>query len=100
VEDAATLETLEALPPALRARHLLDLHALLAGLPGTRLDAQQETRFRNGQAINTLAGEGLCAVFGADGAVIGLGQAAPGGGLRPLRLLATTQTADKHPKTL
>lgn len=100
VSEAATLETLEALPPAPRARHLLSLPALLAGLPAARLDGPQEARFRNGQAVNALAGEGLCAVFGADGAVIGLGQAAPGGALRPLRLLAATQTADKHQKTL
>jgi tRNA pseudouridine55 synthase len=96
VAEAVTLEALAALAPPARARHLLDLPALLAGLPRADLDAQQAARFRNGQALNALCGEGLCAVFGADGDVIGLGEGQPGGALRPLRLLATPQTADKH----
>lgn len=99
VEDAATLDTLSAMPEALRARHLLALPALLAGLPRTELDAEQATRFRNGQVLNAFPGAGLCAVYGADGVLLGLGQAEPGGTLRPQRLLAS-QAADKHPKTL
>lgn len=100
VEDAVTLDTLGAMPEALRARHLLALPALLAGLPRTELDPEQAARFRNGQVLKAFPGEGLCAVYGADGALIGLGQADPGGTLRPQRLLAASQAADKHPKTL
>jgi len=94
VEAAASLETLTA-----RSREdLLPLAALLADLPRAELDAAQEARFRNGQSLESFPGEGVRAVYGATGAVIGLGQAAPGGTLRPLRLVA--QAADKHPKTL
>ena len=76
----------------------MTLSALLAEWPRAELDAAQETRFRNGQSLESFPGEGLRAVYGAAGGVIGLGQATPGGTLRPLRLVA--QAADKHPKTL
>jgi tRNA pseudouridine55 synthase len=95
VEDAVSLDALTS--PA-RTEHLMTLAALLAGLPRAELDAVQEARFRNGQSLESFPGEGLRAVYGAGGAVIGLGQGAPGGTLRPLRLIV--QAADKHPKTL
>jgi tRNA pseudouridine55 synthase len=95
VEDAVTLDALSS--PA-RTGHLMTLAELVADLPRAELDAAQEARFRNGQSLESFPGEGLRAVYGAGGAVIGLGQAAPGGTLRPLRLVA--QAADKHPKTL
>ena len=89
---------LEALAGADRAKHLLSLSALLQGLPRADLDAAQEARFRNGQSLDSFPGEGLHAVYGADGAVLGLAQAGPDGALRPLRLIA--QAADKHRQTL
>ena len=95
VEDAASLDALSS--PA-RTEHLMTLAALIADLPRAELDAAQEARFRNGQSLESFPGEGLRAVYGAGGAVIGLGQALPGGALRPLRLVA--QAADKHPRTL
>jgi hypothetical protein len=73
------------------------VQALLADLPRAELDSAQEARFRNGQSLDSFPGEGLHAVYGADGTVIGLARAEPGG-LRPLRLLA--QADDKHRKTL
>jgi tRNA pseudouridine55 synthase len=94
VEDAVTLEALSSQGP----RQLLPLTALLADLPRAELDAAQEARFRNGQSLDSFPGEGLHAVYSADGSVIGLGHAGPGGALRPLRLVS--QAADKHPKTL
>lgn len=99
VRDAVGLEALAAMPEGERARHLLALHDLLAGLPRAELDAEQEARFRNGQALEGFSSDGLCAVYGARGAVIGLGQADGAGALRPLRLVAS-QTADKHRQTL
>jgi len=99
VEEASTLEGLDAMPQALRAQRLLGLAHLLRGLPRAQLDGAQEARFRNGQTLKAFPGEGLCAVYGADGAVLGLGQA-EAGALRPLRLLASSQAADKHRKTL
>ena len=96
VRDAATLEELRAMPNKRAA--LLPLRALLEGLPRAELDATAEARLRNGQPlkISGLA-EGLCALYGADGGVIGLGEAQREGVLRAVRL---TQGADKHRKTL
>jgi len=93
VEEAVTLEALEALPPAERRRRLLPLAALIADLPRAELDAGAAARLRNGQAL-ALPGlaEGLCGVYGPDGAVIGLGRS-DGALLRPLRL---TQATEKH----
>lgn len=99
VRDALGLEALAAMQAGERARHLLTLPALLAGLPRAELDAEQEARFRNGQALRGFSADGLCAVYGTRGAVIGLGQADGAGALRPLRLVAS-QTADKHRQTL
>lgn len=96
VEDAATLDTLTGLAEPARARRLLPLAALLAGLPRAELDAGQEARFRNGQSLDSFPGEGLRAVYAADGSVLGLGQASAAGTLKPLRLVA--QAADKHRK--
>ena len=98
VEDAVTLEALAALPPARRARHLQPLDALIGDLPRAELDRAQEARFRNGQSLDSFPGTGLRAVYGAGGVLIGLGEAASGGSLRPVRLLA--QAADNHRKTL
>ena len=96
VRDAATLEELRVMPN--RRSALLPLRVLLEGLPSAELDAAAETRLRNGQPLK-ISGleEGLCALYRADGAVIGLGQAQAQGILRPLRL---TQAAEKHRKTL
>jgi tRNA pseudouridine55 synthase len=94
VENAVTLEALSSQGE----RQVLPLSALLADLPRVELDAAQEARFRNGQSLDSFPGEGLRAVYGRAGAVIGLGACAPGGMLRPVRLMA--QAADKHPKTL
>lgn len=96
VKDAVTLDALRLMPDPRRA--LLPLAALLEGLPSTRLDAAAESRLRSGQALK-ISGlqEGLYALYGADGAVIGLGSAQAEGVLKPLRL---TQAAEKHRKTL
>ncbi|HEY3074398.1 MAG TPA: tRNA pseudouridine(55) synthase TruB [Burkholderiales bacterium] len=96
VRDAATLEELRVMPN--RRSALLPLRVLLEGLPSAELDAAAETRLRNGQSLK-ISGleEGLCALYRADGAVIGLGQAQAQGILKPLRL---TQAAEKHRKTL
>jgi tRNA pseudouridine55 synthase len=93
VEDAAGLDALAAMPPPLRSRRLLPLVELLVGLPRAELDAPSAARLRNGQAL-PLAGlaQGLCGVYGPDGAVLGLGRS-DGASLHPLRL---TQAPEKH----
>ncbi len=96
VRDAVTLDELSAMPG--RRAALLPLRVLLEGLPSTELDAAAEARLRNGQSLKISGLEaGLLALYGADGQVIGLGQAHAEGLVKPLRL---TQAAEKHRKTL
>ena len=91
---ASTLEALERLDDAELDARLLPLEALLADLPRVELDAQQSGRFCNGQRIGVPGGgRGLCAVFGPQHRVLGLGDVAAGGELRPLRLVARSQEA-------
>ncbi|HEY5899059.1 MAG TPA: tRNA pseudouridine(55) synthase TruB [Burkholderiales bacterium] len=92
VDHATTLEALRAM--AQPHACLLPLAVLLEGLPRASLDAAAEVRLRNGQPlkISGLA-EGLCAIFGVDGGVIGLGRGEADGVLKALRL---TQAAEKH----
>jgi tRNA pseudouridine55 synthase len=97
VDDAMTLEQLASMKNP--RQPLLGLERMLHGLPRAELDAGQEARFRNGQTLKEFPGEGLQAVFGPGGAVVGLGEA-QSGALRPLRLLMATQAADNHRKTL
>jgi tRNA pseudouridine55 synthase len=91
--DASDLKILGEMSADERRRRLLPLTSLVGGLPRAELDAAAEQRLRNGQALK-ISGlrAGLCALYGADGAVIGLGMA-EGCILRPLRL---TQAAEKH----
>ena len=93
VEDAATLEALEAMTPAQRRKCLLPLAELLVGLPRAELDAPAAARLRNGQIlpVSGLA-EGVYGVFGPGGVVLGLGRS-DGASLHPLRL---TQAPEKH----
>ena len=94
IDEAVTLDELGA---AARER-LLPLASLLAGFPATQLDAASEARLRNGQPLQ-ISGlrEGLCALYRADGAVIGLARAHADGILKAVRL---TQAAEKARKTL
>ena len=94
VREAIALEPLAAMSARERQARLVPMARLLEPLPRAELDAAQEARFRQGQSLDSFAGEGLHGVYAADGSVIGLGQAGPGGVLRPLRLVA--QAAEKH----
>lgn len=94
VEDAVTLEALAAWTPEERARRVLPLRALLAGLPSADVRADEEARLRMGQVLQVEGlAAGLYAMYGPGGHVVGLGEAGPDGRLRPLRL---TQAAEKH----
>jgi tRNA pseudouridine55 synthase len=95
IHDAVTLDELRQSPE--RRRWLRPLASLLEGMPRTELDAAAEARLRNGQPLQiSEVGEGIRALYRADGGVIGLGCAAEG----VLRALRLTQAADKHRKTL
>lgn len=95
VDDAVGLERLAAMPQGERTSCVLGLDELLRGLPRADLDGAQEARFRNGQTLKEFPGQGLCAVYGAGGRVLGLAEAGCGT-LRPLRLLTASQAADNH----
>jgi len=100
VHDAAGLKALAALSQAERESRIVPLERLLGAFPRAELDPSAEARFRNGQALRHEGLlEGLCAVYGSGGAVIGLAFADGAGGLRPVRLTAS-QPADKHQKNL
>lgn len=98
LSDASTLQTLESLPAEERRRRLLPLARLLEGLPRAELDSSAEARLRNGQELRLSGvGEGPCALYRADGAVIGLGRGEAGGTLRAVRLTRSVgQAAEKH----
>lgn len=86
VDHAVTLEALQEMGMEQRRSRLVSLSALLDGLPQARLEAADELRLRQGQALKISGLQpGLCAVLRQDGAVIGLGTA-DGENLRPLRL--------------
>jgi len=66
VEDAVPLERVSR-------EAVLPLGALLDGMPRAELDTAAEARLRNGQALQISGLEdGVCAVYGRDGALIGL----------------------------
>jgi tRNA pseudouridine55 synthase len=95
VSNAATLDGLGAVSAAERTGRVVSLRELLEGFPEVRLDAAAEARFRNGAAVEMQGlAAGICAVYGGDGAVVGLGSADGTGSLRPLRLTAS-QAAEK-----
>ena len=100
VREAVTLEALEGMDENQRAQQLIPLAGLLREFPRCELDDGAELRFRNGQQLQ-LEGlsEGLCAVYGSGGGVIGIGLADATGRLRPVRLTAS-QAAEKHQKNL
>ena len=92
VEDAVALPALEAMTAEERRARLLPVDSLLSQLPRVELDAAAETRLRNGQTLEMSAlPEGVSAVYGPGGVLIGLGRA-ESGTLRPLRL---TQVPEK-----
>lgn len=89
VDNGVALATLEDMQEAARERLLVPLARLLSELPRADLDPAAETRFRNGQALDFPAPEGLCAVYSANGSVIGIGRADTSGRLHPVRLVTS-----------
>ncbi|MEO8144252.1 MAG: tRNA pseudouridine(55) synthase TruB [Betaproteobacteria bacterium] len=88
LDEAVTLDVLQALGDAGRLARLLPLDSLLEGLPRLELDEAQSARFLNGQAIALDGGAGPCRVYGRQGPLLGIGESRPGSGLHPVRLLA------------
>lgn len=91
VDEAVALPTLETMTLQQRRARLLPVDSLLSQLPRVELDAAAETKLRNGQVLQISAlPEGVSAVYGPSGALIGLGRA-ENGSLRPLRLTQVTE---------
>lgn len=89
VEDAVTLERLQADTPGARDARLLPLERLLGGLPRVDLPAALAERFLRGQALQVeQAPSGPCGVYGQQGRLLGLGEGRAQGELRPRRLLS------------
>ena len=89
LDSAYTLEQLQAMSAEERDRCLLPVDTLLQSLPEVRLEPAQEARFVRGQAVPWGgASQARVRVYGAGGALLGLGEAAEGGVLSPKRVIA------------
>ena len=89
IEEATTLEQLQAESADERTRRLLPLERLLAGLPRVELPAPLAMRFRQGQSLSVpQAPVGRCCVFGIEGRLLGLGEGRAHGLLHPRRLVS------------
>jgi tRNA pseudouridine55 synthase len=105
IADASTLDQLQLATPAERDRLLLPVERLLSGLPRVDLEDPWAERFSKGQVVPLdQVQAGVCSVYGAQGGLLGIGDAGPPGELRPRRLVAQrpepTQPAEKHQKNL
>jgi tRNA pseudouridine55 synthase len=105
VEEAATLDAIQAADEAGRDRFLLPVERLLGDLPRLELPEPLASRFASGQAIALAqTAPGCYQVHRAGGGLLGVADADADGRLRPRRLLAarpeTAQAADKHRKNL
>jgi tRNA pseudouridine55 synthase len=90
VEQAVTLEALEALSEADRLDRLRPVDTLVSDLPRVALTDEQARRVEHGQAIDypTRVPDGLVRIYGPGAAFLGVGQAAANGRLEPRRLIA------------
>lgn len=89
LDRAHTLESLEAMTAAARDTCLLPVDALLQSLAEVRLEPADEARFLRGQAVPW---EGppqpRVRVYGAGGALLGVGEAVADGTILPKRVIA------------
>jgi tRNA pseudouridine55 synthase len=105
IGEAVTLEQLQAASSEERNRWLLPLERLLVGLPRADLAGPLAGRFAQGQVVSLeVPRQGRCSVYGAQGELLGIGEAGSAGLLRPLRLVAhapqASQAAEKHQRNL
>lgn len=87
VEDAITLEQLDALGGEERLGYLMPLDTLLQGLPAVHLDEDVARRFLHGNPVAALASSGRCRVYGGK-RLLGLGESDGRGLVHPRRLIA------------
>jgi len=93
LDQAVTLDDLQALGDEARRTWLLPPDSLLEGLPRIDLPAALADRFLQGQAVALQAEAavrpGPCRVYREAGTLLGVGEAGPGDELHPARLLAS-----------
>lgn len=87
LDQAVTLDTLQALPGEARREGLLPMETLVASRPRVTLDSAASARFCQGQRVGAHAEQGVVAVFGSDGRFLGIGEAGADGVLQPKRLV-------------
>lgn len=89
LEDAATLEELEAMTAEERDRMLLPVEASIEYLPRVNLDEESTYYLRQGQRIwkSGAIPSGLLRLYGAQGEFLGTGEQMPDGRLAPKRLV-------------
>lgn len=98
LDCASTLGELEAMAAAARDAVLLPVDALLQGLPEVRLEPAQEARFLRGQAVSWDGPpQPRVRVYGANGALLGVGEAGAGGAIAPKRVIANVQSSVSIP---
>ncbi len=89
LDCAHTLESLEAMPAAARDTCLLPVDALLLNLPEARLTPAQQVRFVQGQGVPWDGPpQARVRVYGAGGALLGVGEASADGTISPKRVIA------------
>lgn len=90
LDRAHTLESLAAMPAAERDACLLPVDALLQDLPEVRLEPEQQARFLQGQAVPWEGpAQPRVRVYGASGALLGVGEAGAAGTISPKRVIAS-----------
>ncbi|MGH9580837.1 MAG: tRNA pseudouridine(55) synthase TruB [Terriglobales bacterium] len=93
IEQAVSLDDLQALGETGRAAWLLSPERLLEDLPRLDLEEEAARRFLNGQPLTLEAPAGACRVYLRRGPLLGVGEGRSGGGLRPVRLIARRMNA-------
>jgi tRNA pseudouridine55 synthase len=97
LDCAHTLESLQAMAAALRDACLLPLDALLQNLPEAQLEPAQEARFVQGQVLQWAGpAHARVRVYGAGGALLGVGEAGADGTLAPKRVIANAQSGSGY----
>jgi tRNA pseudouridine55 synthase len=92
ISQAFSIERLSALDPAQRDQALLSVETLLQELPSVQLGAAATASFLNGRTVEGFGlAVGRCRVYGVGARLLGVGEAAPHGELRPVRLMARTE---------
>jgi len=89
LDCAHTLQRLEAMPAAERDACLLPVDALLQSLPEVRLAPLDQARFAQGQAVRWDGpAQARVRVYGASGALLGVGESDGDGRISPKRVIA------------